>query len=86
MMNKRSTMTRLNELKNRLSLQFGFRYSGVLTERALRHAINEADALASTTAFPLLLFPVLAEEKVRKASRWQEKQMEIANRSMRLVA
>jgi hypothetical protein len=33
-------------------------------------AVNEAHALASLTTVPLLLLPLLAEEKVQKAAAW----------------
>ncbi len=43
----------------------------------LRLALNEAEALAWLTAFPYLLFPILAEEKVRAFKQWAAHQQEI---------
>ncbi len=43
----------------------------------VRQAVNEAAALAATTAFPNLFLPALAEEKVLFASQWQMKQERI---------
>ncbi len=42
--------------------------------RLLRLALNEAEALAWQTDFPQLVFPVLAEEKVRAAVAWSVRQ------------
>ena len=40
-------------------------------DQLLRLAIIEADALASQTEFPYLVFPLLASEKAENAVRWQ---------------
>jgi hypothetical protein len=40
----------------------------------LRHAINQADALAWQTAYPELVFPTLAIEKVQAAAGWAARQ------------
>ena len=40
----------------------------------LRHAANEAAALAWVTLYPLLVFPVLFEEKTRAAIRHARRQ------------
>jgi hypothetical protein len=40
----------------------------------VRLALNEAEALASQTAFPDLVFPVLAEEKLTALKAWQQRQ------------
>lgn len=42
-------------------------------ERVLRLALNEAEAAAWQTAYPDLVFPVLATEKVRAAVAWDAK-------------
>jgi membrane fusion protein, multidrug efflux system len=42
-----------------------------------RLALNEAEALAWQAGFPHLLFPVLAEEKVRALSAWRDYQTSI---------
>jgi hypothetical protein len=52
----------------------------------LRRAVQEAEALAWTTPFPLLLFPVLAEEKAHLARRQAGRQEEIRQRSLNLMA
>ena len=43
-------------------------------ERALRLALNEAEALAFQTPFPHLVFADLAEEKARALAAWLERQ------------
>jgi hypothetical protein len=67
-------------LEERISNELSWRFATVRPE-LLRHAVNEAAALAATTSFPALFLPVLAEEKVFLASRWQRKQRVIQERS-----
>lgn len=64
----------LNRLKSRLTLEFGFAYGPCLGAGAVLNAVNDADAIAASSPFPLLIFPTLADEKVRKACQWQAKQ------------
>ena len=52
----------------------------------LRRAANEAAALAWVTLFPLLVFPVLFEEKTAAAVRQAERQARIYASSRELVA
>ena len=52
----------------------------------LRRAANEATALAWATIFPLLVFPVLFEEKIEAALRQAERQARIYASSRELVA
>lgn len=52
----------------------------------VRRAANEAAALAWMTAYPLLLFPVLFEEKAAGALVQAEKQESVRRRSLRLLA
>jgi len=51
----------------------------------LRRAANEAAALAWDTLFPLLVFPVLFEEKTRTAIRQLERQTRILADSRSLL-
>lgn len=46
-------------------------------DKALRLALNEAEALAYETPFPQLVFADLAEEKVRALAAWSEHQRAI---------
>jgi hypothetical protein len=52
----------------------------------LRHAANEAAALAWVTRYPLLVFPALFEEKTEAAVRQAERQARIYANSRELVA
>ena len=42
--------------------------------RLVNLALNEAEALACQTHYPHLVFPTLAEEKLRAIAAWQERQ------------
>ena len=52
----------------------------------LRRAANEAAALAWVTAYPLLVFPALFEEKAEAAAAQAERQEQIFQRSPELLA
>ena len=56
------------------------------TEEHYRHAANEAAALAWVTAYPLLVFPALFEEKAREAEDQLERQEQIRQRSREMLA
>lgn len=43
-------------------------------ERLLRLALNEAEAVAWQTAYPHLVFPTLATEKVQAVAAWNKTQ------------
>jgi hypothetical protein len=45
-----------------------------INERLIRLAINEAEAIAWETGLPHLVFPILAEEKIRALSTWNTRQ------------
>lgn len=51
----------------------------------LRRAANEAAALAWATLFPMLLFPVLFEEKIESNVRQAKRQARILKRNRELV-
>lgn len=57
------------------------RFSGYL-----RRAANEAAALAWVTPYPLLVFPALFEEKAEAALLQAERQEDIRQRSLELLA
>jgi hypothetical protein len=52
----------------------------------LRRAANEAASLAWVTAYPLLVFPALFEEKADAASRQAAHQKRVRQRSLELLA
>ena len=60
--------------------------AGAKWEAPLRDAANEAAALAWTTPAPLLVFPVLFEEKAATAVLQNRRQAEILKKSRELLA
>jgi hypothetical protein len=73
------------KLKGRVASDLAHRFNN-LSGQMLWQAVNEADALAATTAFPALVLPALAEEKVRHASLWAARQRLIRDRPLVLAA
>jgi hypothetical protein len=61
------------QLKSSLVRSLSAEYAG-LGKRLIYQTVNEAWALASETFAPLLLLPVLAEEKVQKLVAWSAHQ------------
>ena len=51
----------------------------------LRRAANEAASLAWVTAYPLLVFPTLFEEKANVATAQAQRQKEVRQRSLELL-
>jgi len=78
--------TELERLKNQLLAQQLQQATEAELNAPLRRAANEAAALAWATVFPLLVFPVLFEEKTAAAVRQAERQARIYANSRRLVA
>jgi len=66
-------ISRAEKLKSALVKRFNEEYSGV-PSRLVYQAVNEAYALAALAGEPLLMLPVLAEEKVQKAAVWSARQ------------
>jgi hypothetical protein len=78
--------TEFEQLKNRLLAR---QLAGAPTPELnppLRRAANEAAALAWDTVFPLLVFPVLFEEKTQAALRQADRQARIYRSSCELLA
>jgi hypothetical protein len=48
-----------------------------VNEKLVRLALNEAEALAWQTAYPHLVFPALATEKVQAVAHWDEHQRRV---------
>jgi hypothetical protein len=64
-----------------------FRQTTFGQERLLQLALNEAEAMAYETGFPLLTFPVLAREKVQAVAAWRRQQNRVRRESFeRMVA
>ncbi len=65
--------SKAEQLKSALLKRFRAEYADV-DAQLVHQAVNEAFALASATSEPLLLLPVLAEEKVQSAAAWSTRQ------------
>ena len=76
----------LEQLKDRLLREQLARTTDPGLKPPLRRAANEAAALAWTTNVPLLVFPALFEEKVRRALFQVARQEWILERSRALLA
>ena len=74
-----------NQLKQQVSAELASSFGEILDDRRLSQVVNEADALAGSTPYPVLLFPTLAEEKVRAAVGWQQRQNELFARPLNVA-
>lgn len=81
----RSWDDELASLKSRLLRDLIRDTDGPLTRAVLRRAAGEAESLAWTTAFPLLMLPVLLEEKICEAREYLVRQMIVRETSRPLL-
>ncbi|MDB6123810.1 MAG: hypothetical protein JWQ71_2803 [Pedosphaera sp.] len=65
------------QMKGRFIERLREEVKGHVPDAYFRKAILEAEALASSTGYPWLLLPVLAEEKVGNAQQWVRRQRNI---------
>ncbi|HMP82236.1 MAG TPA: hypothetical protein PKA41_05950 [Verrucomicrobiota bacterium] len=75
-------LDKLDQIKKRVTNQLAAEYGHTVSAKLLKQAVLEADSIASTTMFPGLFLPTLAEEKVQLAYAWSNRQRQIRNRSM----
>jgi len=68
----RKALARIRKVRQDIAAEYSRTFPG--NERLLRLSLNEAEALAWQTDFPLLVFPTLASEKVQAVARWQHRQ------------
>jgi len=78
--------TEFERLKNRLLARELAGAPAAELNPPLRRAANEAAALAWATVVPLLVFPVLFEEKIAAALRHADRQARILESSRELLA
>jgi len=78
--------TEFERLKNRLLTRQLAEAPAPGLNPSLRRAANEAAALAWDTLYPLLMFPVLFEEKTEAALRQAQRQARILESSRELLA
>jgi hypothetical protein len=69
----------IDQAKDRLMAEFADAFEA--KDTLLNHALNQADALAWQTAYPHLVFPVLAVERVEAAARWHQRQQFVQQRN-----
>jgi hypothetical protein len=77
--------TKFVRLKNRLLQPVLSRTDNPELKRQLQLAANEASAVAWTTPFPLLVLPVLLEEKSAEVHRYAAHQKEVEHASLALA-
>jgi hypothetical protein len=73
----RAAARKLRLLEEQLTEKLAAEMEGIMPHHLLRQAMNEAEALAWTTRYPLLFLPDLAEEKVQSARQWTNRQQQI---------
>ena len=73
------------QLESRLLQQHLVETGNPALRAVVKHAANEAAALAWTTPYPLLMLPVLFEEKARATRLRAERQNRIQHRSRNLA-
>jgi hypothetical protein len=79
-------LEKLQTLKEKVAANLSSEFAGVLNPIAVRRVVNDAEALASTTPFPALFLPTLAEEKAQRALEWETRQRAIRSRSISFAA
>lgn len=72
--------------KVRESIVAGYRGLVESNGHLLELTLNEAEALAWQSGFPHLLFPTLAEEKVRSLGAWHERQQSVRGNPRSAIA
>ena len=72
-------ITQIEKVKNAILAEF--RATRETHEQLLRLALNEAEALSWETAYPHLVFPLLATEKAQAVAAWEERQQSIRGTS-----
>ena len=66
LLNTRAVSTRLHQLKKSVHRTLSRRVNASMPDVLLRRALDEAAETAESTGFPLLVFPLLAEETVAR--------------------
>ena len=76
----------LQRLRSSLLAEYQQTVSGQPIETRLDLAANEAASIAWATTYPLLVFPLLLQEKVQEAERKARVQRGIYRRSQRIMS
>ncbi len=75
-----------SELSRRTVVGLAFEYDGLLPHREIRAAVRQAEAMALETEEPLLVLPLLAEERILSSVGWHRRQKQILDRSILSLA
>jgi hypothetical protein len=73
----RTAARKLKQLKEQLAEKLAAEIQGGIPQKLVQQAMNEAEALAWSTRYPLLFLPVLAEEKIQSVRQWTSRQQQI---------
>jgi hypothetical protein len=76
----RGAVRKLRQLEEQFAAKLIAEVQSGVPRRLVEQAINEAEALAWNTQFPLLFLPELAEEKIEGARQWARRQQDILQR------
>jgi hypothetical protein len=76
----RTAARKIRQFEEQLAARLAVETEGGVSQQLVQQAMNEAEALAWTTQYPLLFLPELAEEKIRGARQWASRQQEIMAR------
>jgi hypothetical protein len=77
-------VNKIQSIKRSLRTEFRQRFNA--HDHMLQLALNEAEALAHETDFPLLVFPTLAREKVEAVAAWRTRQEALWESSLERLA
>jgi hypothetical protein len=80
----RKLLDQIERAKARIVADFRARINS--DEHLLELAVNEAEALAFSTGYPQLVFPVLAEENARAVEAWHARQQDLFRTSRSTAA
>jgi hypothetical protein len=73
----RTATRKLKQLEEQLTQRITAEIQGGVPQQLIQQAMNEAEALAWSTKFPLLFLPELAEEKILSVRQWANRQHQI---------
>ena len=76
-------LTGIEQAKNKIASEFQETLES--QSQLFQLALNGAEALAFQTAYPHLLFPSLAVEKIQAVSAWEARQQTLRQRRERLA-
>lgn len=81
----RTAGRKLKQLEEQLTERLTAEIRDGVPQKLIQQAMNEAEALAWSTRYPLLFLPVLAEEKIEGARQWTSRQQQILERQKTLT-